>query len=70
LPHIIPQIDVNELLSSLKFDKKFSSTENKFILLKDLNKPIFGYNIEENIIKKSILKNMPTEKLNEKSFNN
>ncbi|MBM3707643.1 MAG: 3-dehydroquinate synthase [Actinobacteria bacterium] len=70
LPYTIPNINVNELISSLKFDKKFLSSQNKFILLRYLNKPVFRYNIEEDIIRKSILKNMPTEKLNEKCFNN
>ena len=61
LPYLFPQINTDELILSMKFDKKFSASQNKFILLRDLNKPVFKYNISADIIKKSILKNMKME---------
>lgn len=67
LPFIIPQINTDELISSLKFDKKFLSGKNKFILLRCLNRPVFSYNIEEAIIKEAILKNMQSENPYEES---
>jgi hypothetical protein len=42
----------------MRFDKKFSASTNKFILLKGINRPVFYYNIEAGIIKEAILKNI------------
>jgi len=58
LPVKIPNVDVNLLLDNLKFDKKFTSKTSKFILLEDVNKPIIVTDINETIIKDSIINNM------------
>ena len=42
----------------MKFDKKFSASANKFILLKGINKPVFYHNVEAKVIKEAILKNI------------
>lgn len=65
LPH---KLDLSEGLSrekladdvfdAMKFDKKFSASTNKFILLKGINKPVFYYNVEAKVIKDAILKNI------------
>ena len=44
--------------NAMKFDKKFSSSANKFILLKGMNRPVFYNNVEEKVIKEAILKNL------------
>ena len=49
---------INEIITSMKFDKKFSSSTNKFILLKDLNKPLITSNIELEIIIKALRNNI------------
>jgi 3-dehydroquinate synthase len=54
IPHEIPDIDVKKIVEGLKYDKKFTSRTNRFILLKSINKPIFYEGIEENIIVDSI----------------
>ncbi|MES0341320.1 MAG: 3-dehydroquinate synthase, partial [Candidatus Humimicrobiaceae bacterium] len=54
LPFKIPQIDTDKLLNALKYDKKFTGSSNRFILLKKINKPIFYDNLEKEIIAKSI----------------
>lgn len=58
LPYIIPKLNINDILSGLKYDKKFTSVQNKFVLLKGMNKPIFYYNISQDIITRCIAKNM------------
>lgn len=58
LPQTIPKLDIDKIMGALKYDKKFTSTKNKFILLKGLNRPIFYYNVSNNMIIKSIEKNM------------
>lgn len=47
-----------EIFNAMKFDKKFSASSNKFILLKGVNKPVFYHNIEANVIKEAIIKNI------------
>lgn len=61
LPYIIPNLNIGELISALQYDKKFTGTGNRFVLLKDINKPVFVSNVEENIIIESIEKNMTGE---------
>ena len=58
LPIKIPDVDVNLLLDALKFDKKFTSKTSKFILLEDVNKPVIVTDIDETIIRYSIINNM------------
>lgn len=58
LPKFITKTDVDEILNALKFDKKFISGKNKFILLEDLNKPVIYNNLDEDIIKNSIVNNI------------
>lgn len=58
LPYIIPDLEINKIMNALKYDKKFTFTRNKFILLKGINKPVFYYNISNDIIIKSINNNM------------
>jgi 3-dehydroquinate synthase len=55
LPVWIKNIDQEKIFESLKFDKKFYSNINKFILLENINKPVILTNIDEKIIKKSII---------------
>lgn len=55
----------NEIINAMKFDKKFTSEKNKFILLKGLNRPVVKTGIDEKIIAAAISKNMSGEK-NEK----
>lgn len=55
----------NEILNAMRFDKKFTSGKNKFILVKGLNRPVVKENIDENMITEAILKNLSGEK-NEK----
>lgn len=55
LPKFIDKCDVDEILNALKFDKKFVSGKNKFILLKELNKPVIYTDIDEKLIKNSII---------------
>jgi len=54
LPHEIPDIDVEKIVEGLKYDKKFTSETNRFILLKSLNRPIFYEGIKKEIIINSI----------------
>lgn len=54
----LPPVDPEEIIDAIRFDKKFTSKQNKFILLKDFNRPVFFYNIDEKIIKQSIQENM------------
>jgi 3-dehydroquinate synthase len=58
LPYTIPKLNVEELISALKFDKKFTGKGNKFVLIRDINKPEISYNIDEKVIIGSIKKNM------------
>jgi len=42
----------------LKYDKKFKTAQNKFVLFKGINKPVFYYNIEKSVIVDNIKKSM------------
>lgn len=55
LPVYIGNIDQEKIFESLKFDKKFYSNINKFILLENINKSVIFTDIDEKIIKKSIM---------------
>jgi 3-dehydroquinate synthase len=55
LPTYIKNVDPEMIFESLKFDKKFYSNINKFILLKNINMPVILTGIDEKIIKKSIM---------------
>lgn len=55
LPVYIKNIDSEKIFESLKFDKKFYSNINKFILLENINMPVILNGIDEKIIKKSII---------------
>ena len=48
----------DDIFDAMKFDKKFSASANKFILLKGINKPVFYHNVEAKIIKEAIVKNI------------
>ncbi|MCL4385764.1 MAG: 3-dehydroquinate synthase [Cyanobacteria bacterium] len=60
LPKFISKISIKKIMKSLKYDKKFTSSKNRFILLKGLNKPVIYNNLNENIVKNSIINNMLT----------
>ena len=48
----------DDIFDAMKFDKKFSSSANKFILLKGINRPVFYHNVEAKVIKEAIIKNI------------
>jgi 3-dehydroquinate synthase len=48
----------DDIFDAMKFDKKFSASANKFVLLKGINRPVFYHNVEAKIIKEAILKNI------------
>ena len=48
----------DDIFAAMKFDKKFSASTNKFVLLKGINRPVFYHNVEAKIIKEAILKNI------------
>src|SRR4030042_792536 len=56
LPYIIPEIDIEKIIDAIKYDKKFKTAQNKFVLLKGMNKPLFYYNLEKSIIIDNIKK--------------
>ena len=58
LPYTIPELNVEELISALQFDKKFTGKGNKFVLIRGINKPEIYYNVDEKVIVESIKKNM------------
>jgi len=62
LQHELPWIDPDLILAAIKFDKKFTSKQDRFILLKALNRPLFYCNIDEKIIRQSIEENMSHKK--------
>ena len=66
LPVSVNGVDSGDIYSAMRFDKKFSGKANKFILLKDINRPFFAHNLSEDIIKKAIQLNI-TGEYNEKS---
>jgi len=55
LPTHIKNMDQQKIFDALKFDKKFYSNINKFILLESVNKPVIIAGVDEKIIKKSIV---------------
>jgi 3-dehydroquinate synthase len=55
LPKFIDNCDVDEVLNALQYDKKNLSAKNKFILLKEINNPIIISEIDEKLIKNSII---------------
>jgi 3-dehydroquinate synthase len=48
----------DDIFDAMKFDKKFSASANKFVLLKGMNRPVFYHNVEAKVIKEAILKNV------------
>jgi 3-dehydroquinate synthase len=48
----------DDIFDAMKFDKKFSASANKFVLLKGINRPVFCHNIEAKVIKEAIIKNI------------
>jgi len=58
LPYRIPEIDINKIVCALKYDKKFKTMQNKFVLMKGINKPVFIYNLDKGVIIDSIKKSM------------
>lgn len=55
LPVFIENIDPEKIFESLKFDKKFFSGINRYILLENINKPVILTGIDEKVIKNSII---------------
>jgi len=58
LPYRIPEIDLDKIICVLKYDKKFKTAQNKFVLLKGINRPIFLYDVSRRVIIDSIKKSM------------
>jgi 3-dehydroquinate synthase len=62
LPFKIPaNLNAEDIISTLKFDKKFTDSKNRFVLLKGMNKPVIVENIDEKLIAESIIKNLKKE---------
>jgi 3-dehydroquinate synthase len=71
LPFKIPaNLNVEDIISALKFDKKFTDSKNRFVLLKGMNKPAIVENIDEKLIADCIIKNLKKGTINEKSLHN
>ncbi len=58
LPCKIKGLEPEEIMKSLMYDKKFTASKNKFVLLKGINKPTFYFNVKKGIIEKCIINNM------------
>lgn len=58
LPFRLPEINLAKIIDVIKYDKKFKSSQNKFVLLKGLNKPVFYYNLSKGTIVDNIKKSM------------
>lgn len=58
LPYKIPGIGAEKIISALKYDKKFKTSQNKFILLNGINKPVFYYDVGKKMIVDNINKSM------------
>jgi len=58
MPYMMPEIDIGKIIDAIKYDKKFKSSQNKFILLKDINKPMFYYGVEQGVIVDNVKKSM------------
>jgi 3-dehydroquinate synthase len=54
IPHAILETDAEKVLEGLRYDKKFTSGTNRFILLKDINKPVIVDGVKKDIIIDSI----------------
>ncbi|MCL5073346.1 MAG: 3-dehydroquinate synthase [Actinobacteria bacterium] len=62
LPFKIPaNLNAEDIISALKFDKKFTHSKNRFVLLKGINKPVIVENIDEKLIAGCIIKNLKKE---------
>lgn len=62
LPFKIPaNLNAEDIISALKFDKKFTDSKNRFVLLKGMNKPAIVENIDEKLIADCIIKNLKKE---------
>ena len=71
LPFKIPaNLNVEDIISALKFDKKFTDSKNRFVLLRGMNKPAIVENIDEKLIADCIIKNLKKGTINEKSLHN
>ena len=71
LPFKIPaNLNAEDIISALKFDKKFTDSKNRFVLLKGMNKPAIVENIDEKLIAGCIIKNLKKGTINEKSLHN
>ena len=71
LPFKIPaNLNVEDIISALKFDKKFTDSKNRFVLLKGMNKPAIVENIDEKLIAGCIIKNLKKGTITEKSLYN
>jgi len=58
LPFKIPaNLNAEDIINALKFDKKFTDSKNRFVLLKGMNKPVIMENIDEKLIADCIIKN-------------
>ncbi len=58
MPYKIPRANTSKMIDVIKYDKKFKSSKNKFVLLKGINKPIFYYGLARSIIVDNIKKSM------------
>lgn len=58
LPYRLPKINADKIVDVIKYDKKFKTSQNKFILLKDINKPLFQYSLSRSAIIDNIKKSM------------
>jgi len=58
LPYKIPKIGIEKILRALNYDKKFKTSQNKFILLKGMNRPVFYYDVDRKVIVDNIKKSM------------
>ncbi len=58
LPDKLPRLDTGKFMEVIKSDKKFTARKNKFILLKGINRPLFYYDVDENIIEQALKENM------------
>jgi len=54
IPYKISGIKTEEIIEGIKYDKKFTSDANRFVLLRKINRPIIYSSIKEDIIIDSI----------------
>ena len=55
------ELVVDRIMKAMQFDKKFSSKSNKFILLKNIGKPVFVYNLDKDLLRNAIKNNISGE---------